>query len=86
MRDLWNKLITRIGVDRVAHFAVFGLCVAIAAFFGWLAMVVAFVLLLALSWLKEVKLDATPDKWDFIAGASGGVLTVIVYLLALLLP
>lgn len=81
MRDLWNKLITRIGVDRVAHFAVFGLVVAVAAFFGWWPMAGAFVLMTILAAVKELKLDAYPDWWDFVASVAGGLLAGLAKLI-----
>lgn len=74
MKELYTRFIGKVGIDRVAHFTLSGLVVAVAAFFGWWPMAGAFVLMTILAAVKELKLDAYPDWWDFFASVAGGLL------------
>lgn len=81
LRQLYNKAISKIGIDRVAHFALYGFIVALAGMFGFIPSVVACVVMWMLSILKE-GFDGKCDWYDVIAGVTGGGLALIISAIA----
>lgn len=75
----FNNIVTKIGLDRVAHFGVYGLVVGAAAAFGWFPALMAFVAMWILSVVKEM--IGNHDKWDIVAGVVGGIIPLLCALL-----
>lgn len=75
---LTDKLVEKIGADKLLHFFVaawlvseckaFGIGVA---FFGWIAVII-------LSAIKEHFLDDEPDPMDACAAAYGGIVSLLI--------
>lgn len=64
-----------VGDDKLLHFLVYGLAVALAALFGLPCCIAAFALMGVLSFAKEF-LDAYVNPCDIIAGVAGGLLSL----------
>lgn len=80
MKDILNKIIAFVGVDRFAHFGLSGFFCALAAIFsGEAFLFVAFAVTLA-GIVKEVRFDEHPDWWDFVAAEIGVVLAMVAML------
>ena len=80
-----DKLIDKIGYDKLLHFFVAAWLVSeykafgiIAGFIGWIAVIV-------LSVVKEHSLDDKPEPMDACAAAYGGFLSLAIGLLQTLL-
>lgn len=75
---LTDKLVEKVGADRLLHFFVaawlVGECKAfgiIAGFFGWIVVII-------LSAIKEHFLDDEPEPMDACAAAYGGFLSLLI--------
>ena len=75
---LTDKLIEKIGADKLLHFFVAAWLVSeckafgiIAGFFGWIAVII-------LSAVKEHFLDDEPEPMDACAAAYGGVVSLLI--------
>ena len=75
-----NKLVERYGADKLLHYAVGGWLTAICSLFGWIGLLAGFILVVALSFIKE-RLDDRSDKKDIIAGLLGSMTMAIIYLI-----
>lgn len=75
-----NKLVEKYGADKLLHYAVGGWLTAIGSLFGWLGLLAGFVLVVVLSFVKE-GLDEKRDRKDILAGVSGSLTMVIIYLI-----
>ena len=75
---LVNNIIEKFGIDKVLHFLVgFGIVCSFSSF-GWIGIIIGFVVMLALSFVKEIFLDEVFDIKDIFAACLGGVLSVVV--------
>ena len=75
---LTDKLVEKIGADKLLHFFVAAWLVSeckafgiIAAFFGWIAVII-------LSAVKEHFLDDEPEPMDACAAAYGGIVSLLI--------
>ena len=75
---LTDKLVEKIGVDKLLHFFVAAWLVSeckafgiIAGFFGWIAVII-------LSAVKEHFLDDEPEPMDACAAAYGGFVSLLI--------
>ena len=75
---LTNKLVEKVGVDKLLHFFVAAWVVSeckafgiIAGFFGWIAVII-------LSAIKEHFLDDEPEPMDACAAAYGGFVSLLI--------
>ena len=75
-----NKLVERYGADKLLHYAVGGWLTAICSLFGWIGLLAGFILVVALSFIKE-RLDDRSDKKDIIAGLLGSMTMAIIYII-----
>lgn len=80
--DLQNKIINKVGIDRILHFA----------FGGWLACLApswyyALLIVFTIGRLKELSdkyiKKSVFDVWDWVATLAGSAVTAIVYLLCI---
>lgn len=78
--ELTNKLIEKVGVDKLLHFLVTAWIVAEAKCFGWIPMLIAFVILVGLGIYKEKKLDTHADYIDLKWSIYGGLFSIFLYL------
>lgn len=75
-----NKLVERYGADKLLHYVVGGWLTAIGSLFGWVGLLAGFVLVVVLSFVKE-GLDDKRDRKDILAGVSGSLTMVTIYLI-----
>ena len=75
---LTDKLVEKVGADRLLHFFVAAWLVSeckafgiIAGFFGWIAVII-------LSAVKEHFLDDEPEPMDACAAAYGGFVSLLI--------
>ena len=61
-----NKLIQKIGIDKVLHLLVGGWAVSSVSPYGWLPMLIMSVVIYILSVYKEARLDTVPDYRDVL--------------------
>ena len=73
-----DKLVEKIGADKLLHFFVAAWLVSeckafgiIAGFFGWIAVII-------LSAVKEHFLDDEPEPMDACAAAYGGIVSLLI--------
>ena len=75
-----DKLLSKIGVDKLLHFLVGALLTAWASMVNDVCMWVTTVLVVIASLCKEA-LDDKFDIWDIIAGCVGCVVSIVVFYL-----
>lgn len=75
-----DKLLSKIGVDKLLHFLVGALLTAWASMVNDVCMWVTTVLVVIASLCKEA-LDDKFDIWDIIAGCVGCVMSIVVFYL-----
>jgi uncharacterized membrane protein (UPF0136 family) len=75
---LTDKLVEKVGADRLLHFFVAAWLVSeckafgiVAAFFGWIVVII-------LSAIKEHFLDDEPEPMDACAAAYGGIVSLLI--------
>lgn len=75
---LTDKLVEKVGADKLLHFFVAAWIVSeckafgiIAGFFGWIAVII-------LSAIKEHFLDDEPEPMDACAAAYGGIVSLLI--------
>jgi hypothetical protein len=78
---LTNFLVDKFGSDKLLHFLVTAWLVSEAKFFGIIPMIVIFILVIILGFIKEFILDEKFDLRDVIASFLGGLISVILYML-----
>ena len=81
MMKLINKLVEKFGADKLLHFLVTAWIVAEAKCFGWIPMIITFIILISLGIYKEKKLDTHADYIDLKWSVYGGLISIILYLL-----
>lgn len=80
-----DNLVKKYGVDKLLHFFGGGWIVAMFSPIGWLGILLGVILMLVLSFVKELFLDDFFDKKDIFAACLGGGVSVVVFLLTLLI-
>lgn len=75
-----NKLLSKIGVDKLLHFLIGALATALASMISESHMYATAIVVFVLSIGKEA-LDDKFDIWDIIAGCIGAVTSIAVYYL-----
>ena len=77
-----NNLINKLGIDKVLHYLVGALAIALAQPYGWIIMGIVFIVFLILSIYKEYKLDNEVDLVDIIFYIGGGITSAVIYLIS----
>ncbi len=80
-----DDLANNFGIDKILHFIGGGWIVSLFTPFGWLGLIIGFILMLILSFVKELYLDDSFDKRDIIFGCFGGGVSIVLYVLFRLL-
>lgn len=75
-----DKILSKIGVDKLLHFLVGALATALASMTGESHMYATAIVVTVLSIGKE-GLDEKFDTWDIIAGCVGCVMSIVVFYL-----
>jgi hypothetical protein len=78
---LTNSLVEKFGTDKLLHFLVTSWLVSEAKYFGTIPMILIFILVIVLGFIKEFILDEKFDLHDIIASFLGGLISVILYIL-----
>ena len=75
---LTDKLVEKVGADKLLHFFIAAWLVSeckafgiVAAFFGWIVVII-------LSAIKEHFLDDEPEPMDACAAAYGGIVSLLI--------
>ena len=79
--NLTNKLVEKFGADKLLHFLLGWVIVSMSAPFGYIGIIIGFILVCVLSTIKEFKLDAVKDMKDLIAGCLGAISSSIYFIL-----
>lgn len=82
---LTDKLVEKIGADKLLHFFVAAWLVSECKAFGIIAGFIGWIAVMILSVVKEHILDGEPDSMDACAAAYGGFLSLAIGLLQTLL-
>lgn len=77
---LTNNLVEKYGVDKILHFFGGGWIVSMFSPIGWLGIILGYIIMLIVSFAKELFFDDSFDKKDILAACFGGGVSVIVYL------
>lgn len=77
--ELTNKLIEKVGVDKLLHFLVTAWLIAEAKVYGVVTMIIVFLLIVILGIIKEKKLDVNPDYSDLKWSIYGGLVSMCLY-------
>lgn len=83
--ELTNKLIEKVGVDKLLHFLVTAWLVAEAKAYGVVTTIIVFLLIVILGIIKEKKLDLNPDYSDLKWSIYGGLVSMCLYVASSLL-
>ena len=75
-----NKLISKVGYDKVAHFAIAGWAVSAASAYGFKWMAIVFTCVMLLSFIKEALLDEKFDWGDIVSAFLGMFTSFILYI------
>lgn len=75
-----NKIIDKIGTDKVMHFLVGAWIVSALSPAGWGAVKIGIVLVVFLSLLKELFFDDERDWYDVLAAVIGVAVSVFIFL------
>lgn len=75
-----NNLISKVGYDKVAHFAIAGWAVSAASAYGFKWMAIVFVCVMILSVIKEALLDEKFDWGDIVSAFLGMFLSLVLYI------
>lgn len=78
--EIINKIVNKVGADKLIHFFVGMSITAFLAWFGLYGVIGGFILTIILSIIKEY-LDDIKDLRDIIAGVLGSLIIVILYLI-----
>ena len=78
---LVNNLVEKYGVDKILHFLGGGWIVSMFSPIGWLGILLGIIIMLIVSFAKELFLDDSFDKNDIIAVCIGGGISVVIYLI-----
>ena len=74
-------LTNHFGCDRSSYFLEGAWITAIATLFGWVGIIVGFILSIALAFVKEIVIDKQFDCHSILATGIGGASTIILYVL-----
>ena len=80
-----DNIINKYGSDKIIHFFGGGWIVSMFTLLGWLGVILGVIIMLILSFVKELFLDDFFDKGDIIASCLGSAISSIVYLILTLL-
>lgn len=83
--ELTNKLIEKVGVDKLLHFLVTAWLVAEAKVYGIVTTIIVFLLIVILGIIKEKKLDLNSDYSDLKWSIYGGLVSICLYAVSSLL-
>lgn len=75
---LTDKIIEKVGTDKLLHFLVSAWVVSLAGYFGDISATIAFILMFILGITKEQKLDNQADYWDLGCAMIGGAISLLV--------
>lgn len=75
---LTDKLVEKVGVDKLLHFFVAAWVVSECKAFGIGVGCIAWIVVVILSWIKEDFLDDHVDARDIFAGALGGFVSLFI--------
>lgn len=75
---LIDKLVEKVGVDKLLHFFVAAWLVSECKAFGIGVGCIAWIVVVVLSWIKEDFLDDYADARDIFAGAFGGFVSLLI--------
>lgn len=75
-----NELISKVGYDKVAHFAIAGWAVSAASAYGFKWMAIVFTCVMLLSVIKEALLDENFDWGDIVASFLGMFASLVLYI------
>ena len=78
---LTNWFVEKFGTDKMLHFLGGALMVAVTSPLGWWGVLVGFIMMLGLSFIKEQCLDSTFDKKDIIAATLGSIVAIVLYVI-----
>lgn len=81
---LVDTLINKFGSDKILHFLVGGYLTCLFGLFGWVGLVVGFIVTMFLEFAKEKWLDTVFDKKDFLATFAGSMVTIVIFILSIL--
>ena len=84
MMKLIDNIINKFGSDKILHFLVGGYLTCLFGLFGWVSLIIGFIITFILEFIKEKFLDNVFDKKDFIATMLGSILSIIVFLISML--
>lgn len=79
-----DNIITKIGSDKLLHFAIGGWFTCLCSLFGIIPMIVGVVLITVLSFIKEKIFDKDFDMKDIYATLIGSAISIVIYLLSFL--
>lgn len=82
---LTDWLTDAFGTDKILHFLGGGWITSILSPIGWCGILIGFVVMVILSFLKELFFDSFTDWKDILAATIGGVVSVLIYLIIFLL-
>lgn len=80
-----DKLVEKYGVDKILHFLGGGWIVSMFSPIGWLGILLGVIIMLIVSFAKELFFDEIFDYKDILAACLGGGVSIIIYLLLTLL-
>lgn len=79
------KCLDKFGIDKALHCFLGGWITAIGLSYSFLIGIIAFILVIVFSFVKEYMIDKDGDFKDIVAGVLGGIISFIAYIPALLL-
>ena len=79
------KCLDKFGIDKALHCFLGGWITAIGLSYSFMIGILAFILVIVLSFVKEYMIDKDGDFKDIIAGVLGSIISFIAYIPALLL-
>jgi hypothetical protein len=78
---LTNSLVEKFGTDKLLHFLVTAWLVSEVKIFGISAVIIVFIFIIILGFIKELILDNQFDTKDIIASFIGGLISLLLYLI-----
>lgn len=78
LKPIYDKIIMKIGMDKIAHFGVAGTICGICALFGTIPALLGMTVIMVITTIKESLFDEYPDLWDAIAAFIGCVIPFIL--------
>lgn len=75
---LIDKIINKMGNDKVMHFLLGGWLVSLGIPYGIIITIIMFIFMIGISYIKEKYLDASFDKKDIYAAILGGIISILL--------